>query len=141
MAIIHPIDPQLLFAAFPIWIPKVTLPIKLKYRSQQTFWPINSRWIRMKSYIMLTTLTDDGRKTVKDNPERIEQVNKAVESWGAKIISQYALFGPYDFLTLLQADDDMTILKIATELSARGTLKTMTLPAIPIDEFVKELRK
>jgi uncharacterized protein with GYD domain len=101
--------------------------------------PINTRWMRMKNYMMLTTLTDEGRKTVKDNPERIEQVNKAVESWGAKIISQYALFGPYDFLTLLQAEDDMAILKIATELGARGTLKTMTLPAIPIDEFIKGL--
>jgi uncharacterized protein with GYD domain len=93
--------------------------------------------MKMKNYIMLTTLTEEGSRTVKNQPERILQVNKAVESWGAKIVSQYALFGPYDFLTLLQADDDMTILKIAAELGSRGTLKTMTLPAVTIDEFVK----
>jgi uncharacterized protein with GYD domain len=97
----------------------------------------NKRWILMKNYVMLTTLTEEGSRTVKNQPERILQVNKAVESWGAKIVGQYALFGPYDFLTLLQAEDDMTILKIAAELGSRGTLKTMPLPAVTIDEFVK----
>ena len=93
----------------------------------------------MKTYAMLTNLTDEGRKTLKDHPERTEQVNKAVESWGAKILSQYALFGPYDFLTILEAEDDKTVLKVAMELGSRGTVQTITLPAIPIDDFIKSI--
>ena len=42
-------------------------------------------------YVMLTTLTDEGRKTVKEKPERIKEVNKEVEAMGVKIISQYEL--------------------------------------------------
>jgi len=93
--------------------------------------------MKMKKYIMLTNLTDAGRTTVKNHPERIDQVNKAVESWGAEILCQYALFGPYDFVTILEADDDKTMLKIAMELGARGTMKTMTLPAISIEELIE----
>lgn len=47
----------------------------------------------MAIYVMLTTLTDEGRKTIKDNPMRIKQVNKEVEALGVKIIAQYALLG------------------------------------------------
>ena len=47
----------------------------------------------MKYFMVLSNLTDEGRKTVKSNPERIRQVNKAVEGHGTKILSQYALLG------------------------------------------------
>lgn len=95
----------------------------------------------MRDYVILTTLTDEGRRTVKEYPERIKQVNKAVEHWGARIISQYALLGPYDFLTIAQAEDNKTILKIALEIGSRGTVQTVTIPAIPIDEFVRDVKE
>jgi uncharacterized protein with GYD domain len=84
---------------------------------------------------MLTTLTDEGRKTIKDNPKRIKQVNKEVEAMGVKVIAQYALLGPYDFVNILEAPDNKTVSKVAVELGSRGTLQTMTMAAMPIDEF------
>ena len=39
-------------------------------------------------YIMLSTLTDEGRKTVKMRPERIKEVNKELEKSGAKVLAQ-----------------------------------------------------
>jgi uncharacterized protein with GYD domain len=90
---------------------------------------------------MLTTLTDEGRRTIKESPERIKEVNKEVEDMGAKLLSQYALMGPYDFVNVLEAADNETMAKIAVELGSRGTLQTMTLTAIPIDEFIKGLEK
>ena len=90
----------------------------------------------MAVYVMLTTLTDHGRRTVKENPERIKEVNKEVEAMGAKILAQYALLGPYDFVNILEARDNMTIAKVATELSSRGTLQTLTMPAMTLDEFI-----
>ncbi len=95
----------------------------------------------MATYVMLTTLTDEGRKTIKGNPERIKEVNKEVESMGAKLLSQYALMGPYDFVNVLEAADNEAVAKIAMELGARGTLQTMTMAAIPVDEFIKSLKK
>lgn len=91
----------------------------------------------MAIYIMLTTLTEEGRKTVKSNPQRIKQVNKEVEAMGAKILAQYAVLGPYDFINILEAPDNKTISKVAIELGSRGTLQTMTMAAMTVDELIK----
>lgn len=90
----------------------------------------------MATYVMLTTLTDEGRKTVKQNPQRIKEVNKEVEAMGVKIVAQYALLGPYDFVNILEAPDNVTISKVAVELGSRGTLQTMTMTAMTLDEFI-----
>lgn len=91
----------------------------------------------MGTYIMLTSLTDEGRKTLKERPERIIEVNKEVEAMGVKIIAQYALLGPYDFVNILEAPTDTAISKIAMEIGGRGTLRTMTMTAMTVEEFVK----
>ena len=91
----------------------------------------------MAIYVMLTTLTDEGRKTLKSNPQRLKEVNKEVEAMGVKILCQYAVLGPYDFINILEAPDNKTIAKVAVELGARGTLHTTTLAAMTIDELTK----
>ena len=93
----------------------------------------------MAVYVMLTTLTDEGRKTVKGSPKRLKEVNKEVEAMGVKILVQYALLGPYDFLNILEAPDNKTISRVAIELGSRGTLQTMTMAAMTIDELTANL--
>ena len=95
----------------------------------------------MPTYVMLTNLTDEGRKTLKECPERIKDVNIEVEYMGANLLHQYALMGPYDFVNILEAPDNETMARIAVELGSRGTLQAMTLAAIPIDDFIKGLEK
>ena len=90
----------------------------------------------MAIYVMLTTLTDEGRKTLKSNPQRIKEVNKEVEAMGVKILAQYGLLGPYDFINILEAPDNKAIARVAIELGSRGTLQTMTMAAMSLDEFV-----
>jgi len=91
----------------------------------------------MAVYVMLTTLTDEGRKTLKENPKRIKEVNKEVEAMGVKVLAQYAVLGPYDFVNILEAPDNKTISKVAIELGSRGTLQTMTMAAMTVDEFTR----
>ena len=93
----------------------------------------------MATYIMLTTLTDEGRKTLKENPKRLKEVNKEVEAMGVKILAQYALLGPYDFINILEAPDNKAVSKVAIELGSRGTLQTMTMAAMTIDELTGNL--
>jgi uncharacterized protein with GYD domain len=95
----------------------------------------------MPIYVMLTTLTDDGRKTIKEKPERIKEVNKEVEAMGAKVLAQYALLGPYDFVNILDAPSNEAISKIAVELGSRGTIGTMTMAAVTVDQFIAGLKK
>ena len=85
---------------------------------------------------MFTTLTDEGRKTLKSNPKRLKEVNKEVEAMGAKILAQYAVLGEYDFVNIIEAAGNTTISKIALELGSRGTLQTKTMAAIPIDDLI-----
>ena len=47
----------------------------------------------MSVYLMLTSLTDEGRKITDEDPETLREINKEVEFMGAKIIAQYALLG------------------------------------------------
>lgn len=94
----------------------------------------------MPFYILISTLTDEGRKTIKKNPERIEEVNKEIEKMGAKVHAQYAVLGPYDFINLVEAPDNEVIAKVSMELGARGTIHIVTLPAIPVPEFIEMLK-
>jgi len=95
----------------------------------------------MSVYVMLTSLTSEGRKTLKERPERIKEVNQEVEKMGAKILHQYAVLGPYDFVNILDAPDNKVISKVAVELGSRGTVQTITLPAIPVDDFIQAVKE
>ena len=95
----------------------------------------------MAIYVMMTNLTDEGRKTVKTNPQRIKEVNKEVEAMGVKILSQYVVLGQYDFINILEAPSHEVVAKVATELGSRGTLQTTTLAAMTLDDFINSLKK
>lgn len=94
----------------------------------------------MAIYIALSTLTDEGRKTLKKHPGRIKEVNSEIEAMGIKVVGQYAVLGPYDFVTLLDAPSNEAVLKMSVELGSRGTVQLITLPAITVDEFIKTLK-
>jgi uncharacterized protein with GYD domain len=91
-------------------------------------------------YCLLTTLTSEGRKSVKKNPGRIWEVNKEIETMGAKILAQYKLLGPYDFVNLIEADNARVISRVVIEICSRGTLEPMLMGAITVEDFVKEIQ-
>ncbi len=93
----------------------------------------------MATYIMLSSITPQGAKTIKSRPERIKEVNKEVEGMGGKVVAQYATLGPYDFVTVLEAPDNETAAKISLEIGARGSVSILTLTAIPVDLFITKI--
>lgn len=95
----------------------------------------------MSLYVMLSTLSESGRKVLRDRPGWIRKVNAEVERMGARVTAQYALLGPYDFLTVLEAPDNETVSRVSIELGARGSVQMMTLAAIPLDEFIGRLER
>jgi uncharacterized protein with GYD domain len=90
----------------------------------------------MPVYMMLSILGPDGAQTLRENPQRLRQVNGEVEAMGGKVLHQYALLGQWDFVNIIEVPDELTMARIATSLNARGTLKTRTLQAIEIDAFI-----
>jgi len=102
--------------------------------------PFPGKGETMPTYILLSSLTDEGRKTVKGKPDRIKEVNQEIEGMGAKVLGQYAVLGPYDFVNVVEAPSNETMAKISVALGSRGTIQIMTLPAMTIDQFIKTLK-
>jgi uncharacterized protein with GYD domain len=94
----------------------------------------------MGTYILISKLTPDGRKTIKERPGRIKEVDMELEKMGVRVLEQYATLGPYDFVNIVEAPDNETIGKVSVDLCSRGTVEIMTLAAISVDRFISALK-
>lgn len=93
----------------------------------------------MATYILLSTLTDEGAKTIKHNPQRILEVNRELEGLGVSVKAQYATLGPFDFVNIVEAPDNEAIFRISAELGSRGSVKILSMPAVAVEDFIKRL--
>ncbi len=93
----------------------------------------------MPTYLMLATLTPDGVQTVKNNPQRIKEVNNEIEQLGATVKAQWAVLGRFDFVNVVEAPDEVTMARVSLELGSRGTARYESLVAIPVDDFISAL--
>lgn len=89
----------------------------------------------MPTFIMLTNLTPDGVKTLKNNPGRVAEVNSEVEALGATVVAQYATLGPYDFVTVIEAESEEAMARVSVEMGSRGTMSSQTMAAFPSDRI------
>jgi uncharacterized protein with GYD domain len=89
------------------------------------------------TYIMLSSLTDQGLQTLRANPARLKEVNKDVEELGARVVTQWFMLGPYDFVNVVEAPDGATIARVSVALGARGSIKQLqTYEILDVDEFL-----
>ena len=93
----------------------------------------------MPTFVMLSTLTPEGVQTLKNNPQRIREVNKEIEQLGATVSAQWAVLGRFDFVNVVEAPDEKTMARVSLELGSRGTGRYESLAAIPIDDFIASL--
>jgi uncharacterized protein with GYD domain len=93
----------------------------------------------MSVYILLSSVTDEGAETLKVNPGRVKEVNRELEAMGVKVLQQYATLGPYDFVNVVEGPDNATMLRVSVEMGSRGSVKILTMPAVPIDDFLGSL--
>jgi uncharacterized protein with GYD domain len=94
----------------------------------------------MATYVLLSNLTDEGAKTIKSNPGRIKEVNKELEALGVKVVAQYAVLGPYDFVNIVEAPDNATMMRVSAEMASRGSVKMLTMSAMSMDDFIARLK-
>ncbi|HLE14045.1 MAG TPA: GYD domain-containing protein [Anaerolineales bacterium] len=93
----------------------------------------------MPVYILLSTMTDEGAETLKVNPGRVKEVNQELEAMGVRVLQQYATLGPYDFVNVVEGPDNATMLRVSVEMGSRGSVKILTMPAVPVDDFLGSL--
>ena len=93
----------------------------------------------MPHFILLTKLTSEGVKTIKNNPDRIAEVNREMEQIGLKVHHQWATLGQYDFVSVVEAETAATMAKASVELGSRGTTVNETLNAFTSEDFAESL--
>ena len=93
----------------------------------------------MPTFVLLSTLSPEGVQTIKNNPERIREVNREIEQLGASVKAQWAVLGRYDFVNVVEAPDEVTMARVSLELGSRGTARYESLVAIPMDDFIAAL--
>ena len=93
----------------------------------------------MPHFILLTKLTSEGVKTIKNNPDRIAEVNREMEQIGLKVHHQWATLGQYDFVSVVEAESGEAMAKASIELGSRGTTVNETLNAFSSEDFAKAL--
>ena len=94
----------------------------------------------MPTYVLLSNLTDEGSKGLESNSKRLQEVNQEIEKFGAKVTQQYAVLGPYDFVSIVECPDNETIARVSVELASRGSIRLMTLAATPVANFIRTLK-
>jgi uncharacterized protein with GYD domain len=93
----------------------------------------------MPKYLMLSTLSEQGLQTLRANPDRVREVNRDVEEMGAKVVHQWFVLGPYDFVNIIEAPDASTIARISVALGARGSVHTQSYEMLEVDDLLSLL--
>ena len=93
----------------------------------------------MPKYLMLSTLNEQGLQTLRANPDRLREVNKDVEELGAKVLHQWFLLGPHDFVNIVEAESSSAIAEVSIALGARGSVHTQSYEMLEVDDLIKLL--
>jgi uncharacterized protein with GYD domain len=93
----------------------------------------------MPKYLMLSSLSEQGLQTLRANPDRVREVNKDVEEMGARVLHQWFVLGPYDFVNIVEAPDASTIARVSVALGARGSVQTQSYEMLEVDELLSLL--
>ena len=93
----------------------------------------------MPTYILFSVLSPQGIQTLRATPERVLEVNREIEEMGATVVQQWALLGSYDFMTIVEAPDERVLMRVSSELAARGSALVESITVIPVDDLIRDL--
>jgi uncharacterized protein with GYD domain len=89
----------------------------------------------MPTYILLLTLTPEGRERVLSDPDTLLRAEREVHVPDVTCMGIYGVIGEYDFVTWLEAPDNETAARFSLAMGVRAGAHVTTLPAIPLGEF------
>ncbi len=95
----------------------------------------------MPRYIILMNLTEQGAKTIKEAPARVQDAARALEAAGGKMVDFYTVLGQYDYVCIVDVPSDEVGLMQLLGIGAGGNVKTVTLRAFTKDEFAAAVKK
>ncbi len=93
----------------------------------------------MPTYIRLIKV-HDAQKMLDDPAWGPQQAAKVIAEFGAKIINVWATLGPYDFVGLVEAPDDASMMAAAAKVGASLGIEAITMPAVESGDFLQRVR-
>jgi len=91
----------------------------------------------MKTYIILLNYTEQGIKSIKESPSRLDAARKAAEAMGGKLKEWYLVMGQYDAVVVAEAPNDETVSRLMLTIGAQGNVRTQTLSALTEGDYRK----
>ena len=91
----------------------------------------------MAKYIVLTNWTDQGIRSVKESPGRLDKVRETAQKMGCELKKFYMTIGAHDLVVIFEAPDDETMAKLALRIGSTGNVRTTTLKAFSEDSYRK----
>lgn len=95
----------------------------------------------MPVYISLINLTDQGIRTIKDDPNRVKSAARIAEREGIKVLAEWWTMGPYDAVMIAEAPGDETINRFLLGAGRQGNIRTLTLRAFTPEEIGRIIQK
>ena len=95
----------------------------------------------MATYFLLITLTPEGREASFEDPARLLRIERETEQPGVECLGLYGVLGHYDFISMVEADDNQAIAQFSLEYGVRAGAHVETLPAVPISRFEHRERR
>lgn len=90
----------------------------------------------MPLYFLLGTLTETGQRMMYNNADLMIESIRDCKADDAQILGQYAVLGMYDYVMMVEADDNEAVGRLALEIGVTAGLHTETLPAMAIGDMV-----
>lgn len=95
----------------------------------------------MPSYVLLMKLTEQGGKSIREAPGRVEAGIRAWEAMGGKMTSFFVVMGEYDYVAIGEAPNDEVAATFSLALTSLGNVKTTTLRAFTKEQFAEIVKK
>ena len=89
----------------------------------------------MLAYVFLSTLTPEGRKSVKECSSRMSEVNRETVRCGAKVVSQLVVKGGQTCWQYWKLRDNEAVARVSAELGSRGNVQIRSMPAMSGEGF------
>jgi uncharacterized protein with GYD domain len=91
----------------------------------------------MATYVSLVRYTEQGIRSIKESPARLDAAKKAFQAAGGEIKQFYLAMGKYDIVIISEGPSDEVAAAMALGLASLGNVRTETMRVFPEAEFRK----
>jgi uncharacterized protein with GYD domain len=92
------------------------------------------------TYILLLTLTPEGQAKALHDPDYMLGIEAEIEGHDVQTLGLYAVLGPYDFVSIVEAASNEAVARFSIELGVKAGVHVTTLPVIPASRLEVETR-